>query len=230
MLNSIQRAVRKCSSAVTSAGAIGVPIPIRRRLVAGVRAGPAAAGQVGDLAAAAAQPHRRPEVRQAVGCGSRGDDRTQAGRVEGEEPDAGPPRVVADVGAHVRFAEVRYPGHPMAAWRSHAHVERHEADPRRAVERLDFQAAGQQSLHLRGFERPVQERQPFPPLPHDRPVNGERAGPQRPRRLCGHALSLRSHTFSRSSGITAVAVSGAAGGVGGLTAQLAAAPESRPAQ
>jgi alkanesulfonate monooxygenase SsuD/methylene tetrahydromethanopterin reductase-like flavin-dependent oxidoreductase (luciferase family) len=34
MLNSIQRAVRKCSSAVTSAGAIGVPIPTRRRLVA----------------------------------------------------------------------------------------------------------------------------------------------------------------------------------------------------
>ena len=168
------------------------------------RAGPAAAGQVGDLAAAAAQPHRRPEVRQAVGSGSRGDDHAQAGRVEGEEPDTGPPRVVADVGAHVRFAEVRYPGHPLAAWRSHTHVERHEADPRRAAERLDLQAAGHQSLHIRGLERPVQERQPFPPLPHDRPVNGERAGPQSPRSMRGHALSLRSHKFSRSSGITAV--------------------------
>ena len=125
-----------------------------------------------------------------------------------------------------RLLEMVRDGCPVYAW---PYEERHEPGPRGAVEGLDREPLRQQALHVGGLERPVHERQALPPLPHDRPVNGERAGPcgalraLGARRLCGHRFSLPGQKFSGCSGMTSVMIRPAAASGNSLVMRSAAA-------
>src|SRR6266487_2247879 len=135
---------------------------------------PPADAAVADLPPVPGQAHRGPEVRQPVGSAGHGHGAKPRG-IEREEPDTGSSLFVSYVGPHVGLAEVGRPPGPAAACRGDPHEERHQPDPRRAAEGLGVQARRQQLLHLRRIEGPVQEGQPFPALPHDRPGHRERA-------------------------------------------------------
>ncbi len=145
------------------------------------RAGQAALAGVGDLLiprrpGLAGEPHRGPVIGQLVaGPGHR--DRPEAHGVQRQEPDAGPSLAVEGVGAHVGLAEVRDPGGAVTSRRVHAHEERDQAHPGRPAEGVHREAARQEPLHRVRVVGPVQERQPLPPLPHDRLGYGEGAGP-----------------------------------------------------
>ncbi len=145
----------------------------------GSRTGPPACAAVGDLVRGLEQPHRRPEVGQAVGGTSDGH-RTEPGGVQGEEPDPPSTFMVINIGADVGLAEGRRPRCSVSGGCRDPHEKRHQTDPGRPVVGVDQQPPRQEALYHSRIKRPVHEGQPLPALPHDRSVHREGARPAKP--------------------------------------------------
>jgi hypothetical protein len=117
-------------------------------------------------------------VGQAQERARRGGGDAAAG-IEAEETDAG---LVLDahVGADVQFGKLRHPRQRRhAAWGDVGHAERHDANPRFAVEFVEGECRGNLRAQQVGRYAPVRKQQVVPRLRHHPGAVRHRPGPVR---------------------------------------------------